>query len=189
MATKKKFKPPQYYAYYSIDSGDVIGVTHLPDETRAFIPIKYEYACAFFAGTDNYSNYAVSLVNKRGKQVLDLVQKQIITRTVVIRSFNRIYESANAQELIVEWNLPNKTWVINLNTTDVENVSSRFIFYIVSESNFNQIVRTIELRLQDLLDQKRIEVSFKTTTEADINNITILTKMTLSSYGLKITHD
>lgn len=186
MATKKK---PQYYAYYIPETGDVTGITHWPEDNKHYIPIDYTLACNLFAGNGHYSNYAVSLVKKKGKQVLDMVEKQIINYAPRLRTFNRIYEGATNQELIVEWNLPNKEWVIHLNTSNVSNAGTKFIFYVVNEINFNQVVRTITVPLEDLIETKSIPVKFESSIEENIDNLVVISKLVLGSYGLRIKHD
>lgn len=185
---KKKVKMPSYYAYYNIELGDVTGVTCYPEANSSFIEIPADVADRFLTGVENYSNYVVSLVKKNGRQVKGLVEKQVVTYTPRLGIFDRIYEGASTQDLIIEWNFPNKEWIISLNTSDVVGVDSKFLFFVTAERDFNQLVRTIPVELSALTTAP-VHIPFIADAENDINKLEILSKLVLGSYGLKITHE
>ena len=188
MATKKKLKLPTYYAYYDEDTSVVTGITAYPEPNRLYVEIPYDRACKFIDLIENYSDYIIGVVKKNGKQFKGLVERQVVTYTPRAGAFDRITEGASKQDLIIEWNFPNKAWVFSLNTTDVGGLDDTLLFFINREVDFNQLVVTIPVSIKQL-QIGPVAVPFTTTDELDINKLEIMSKLVLGSYGIRIIHD
>lgn len=185
MATKKK---PKYYVYYDANSGVVTGVTPYPEPDTSYIEIPADIACNFINNTVNYSNYNVGIIKKNGKQVKGLVERQVVTYTPRVGMFDKISDGADKQDLIIEWNLKKKEWIVSLNTDDIGGLDSQLLFFVTRESDFNQLVATLVVNVNELTEGP-VHVPFVTSGELDINKLEILSKLVLGSYGLRIVHD
>jgi hypothetical protein len=92
-------------------------------------------------------------------------------------------------ELVVSWS--NTSWTFSISDECrlriKENITIETIpFFVMLSNDFDFLIRTIFINMQDLIAFDKIEKPFESRIEQDITKISIASKIVFQSYGLKI---
>jgi hypothetical protein len=194
MARKKLITEVKFYAYYNVSTGSVLSVTNEKSTIyKDCIEISYDMHNKLVSGKEKFNDYAVGyLKTDDDKTILSLIPRLGEAYSFKNTMFEVINGQVNKQtELTVEWNIDDKYWTFALSPEAKLRIgnslsSSRIPFFIILESDFDFLIRTIIINCQDLLGRSKVAIPFENDLESHIDKITMATKLTFQSYGLKI---
>jgi len=201
MARKKIASPPKhipdvFYAYYDVDTKQLLSVTNEKINLyKDYLEIDYSTYEKLVTGKEKFSDYLLGLVEDENSTALQLVSLV----DSVPRFKNTMLEVIPTKdiidpELLVEWNETNKVWNFFLsvsgklrfkNKLDIE----KFLFFIILETDYNFLIRTIIVDKKELCENTCVGVIFENDLELDISKINIATTLVFRSKQLRITHD
>lgn len=195
---KKKFvnAPPKYYAYYNNKTGEILSVTNEKSSDYDYgIEITSYEANKLISGEWPFSGYIVGRKKQPNgttiKCIMPIVDQDYVFRNNV---FEWIEESDKFSELVVEWNLSKKLWSFSIDPSvkahyEKELLLSKLVFFITLENDFDFLIRTIFIDMQELLTSSKVSIPFTSNKETDITNISVSSKIVFKSYGLKILYE
>jgi hypothetical protein len=187
----------KYYAYYDNKNGNVLALSNAPNDLyETGIEIPYFLFCKVASDQTHLRDWVVdSIETPDGTAVLELMP-----RTYQSLSFkNSIFEWINETptentEVIVEWDGLIKHWTFTLSEsckfrllTSTVNVDT-LMFFVVLESDFDFLIRTIFIKVDNLKEEK-IYVPFESKFEETIDKISLASRLVFRSYGLSIKHE
>lgn len=193
----KKSEIPKYFVYYENRTGTILSVTNeKSDKYENGIEVKFDEIEKFLTGEWQFCNYVVGYKRLPSNVTI----RCILPATDPMYGFrHNVFEWINDTtnknaELYVEWDSPCKSWNFLLNpklktTIANEVVLSKLLFFVTLEDDFDFLIRTISIDLQDLLSNEKVSFSFISNKEADISKISISSKLVLRSYGLTIINE
>ncbi len=196
MAKKKiSTAPPKYYVYYDKKNGEILSVTNEKSD-------RYEYALIttfdevepFLTGTWAFRDYKVAYRTDTDKRSLAILSNDFSGYVFRNSMFEWITEQDYETECIVRWHGPEKAWKFllddNFKKTYNDNILvSKVVFFVTLETDFDFLIRTIALDVDQLLDSKQIVVPFTSTIESKIEKISISSKLVFKSYKLEIINE
>jgi hypothetical protein len=191
---RKKIGEPKYYIYYDEKSGEITSVTNERRQNhKNGIEITYAMHDALVSGQEKFSDYSIGRVKTDdGKTVLTVMPKSDQAYIFKNTMLELISDTPNKDtELIVEWDPANKHWMFLLTDIAKKRIGdslkdSTLIFFVTLEEDFNFLIRTMLVSYQDLLLKSNVFIPFEYEIESNIDKISLATKITLESYGLKI---
>lgn len=199
MAKTKKVKTvasiaPCYYVYYDKSTGSVLSVTNEPSVVYDHrIEITEDEYRRLVTSTEPFSKYQVGYAKSPdGKTALSLIP--LTEQGYPFRSnmFEWITdEPLDDTELVVTWNKKEKQWEFVL-STDCKNrvlgelVPSTLVFFVTLETDFDFLIRTIDIPTQELIKSDKVTILFNSKLENNIDNISIATKLLFNTYGLLV---
>lgn len=189
-----KTSPPEqiyYNVYYNQETGSIASIT-----TKDRPHLKTHYTTTFneveefITGAKNLIDYKVVydlqtanyfIAHKNDKIVLD-----------IDNLVHQITSSDNAQLTVIKNNVSNK-WqiVIDLELTYKNNIDKAAIldetlwFSITQKNNPNVLYRHFCINLQELLDNKVIDIDFLSQDESKLTNYSVYTNRRLVSYSTR----
>lgn len=185
----------RYYVYYDKDSGRIDGISCGLITLKGF-ETYLEVSSTMYESLDResgkLSNWVVAFVETPDKvKIPEVVNKK--TRETAFKGnvFKLVLdEVTNDTDLIVEWHLPSKHWVFSVSEPSKlrlmhENYrSSNLVFFVVLESDFDFLIRTITVKTSDIISNK-VYIPFESSFELDIKKIAIAARTIFDKYGLK----
>jgi hypothetical protein len=196
MAKKKiSTEPPKYYVYYDKKNGEILSVTNEKSD-------RYEYGLVttfaevekFLSGDWAFRDYKVGYRKDTDKRSLAILSNEFSGYVFRNSMFEWITEQDYEAECIVQWNNPDKAWKFSLDdnfkkTYNNNILASKVVFFVTLETDFDFLIRTITLDVEQLLDSKRIIVPFDSAVENKIEKISISSKLVFKSYKLEIINE
>jgi hypothetical protein len=190
----KIIQPPCYYAYYDKPTGSILSITNEKTKTyKHSTEISYDVYERLVSGKEKFTDYVVGhLKTDDGQTILTIIPKTDQAYVFKNTMFEWISNKPNKKtELIVEWNFSKKAWDFSLSSKAKDRVRSTLVdenllFFVVLESDLNFLIRTIVIKGQDLISRDIQRVPFVFNIESQISKISIVTKLTFESCGLKI---
>ena len=178
-----------YYAYYN-ETGQVTSISNVPRTEGPMLVLTEEVAMPFLLGKRSRHHYQVTAVTSEGKTSMELVRIEEATTVPKVIVFGPVSKFTTAYQVAVEFNLPEKKWIVSIvDDNELLFVDNTLVLFVVKETNYDEIVRAIQINADELTASKRLEFSFLSEAEEDINNLTILTKLVPDSYKLIIKND
>ena len=191
---RKTFSIPKYYAYYDKRTGGLLSVTNEKSTIhKHYIEIPFEMHDKLVSGKEKFDDYLVgNLTTDDGKTVLSLVPKlgeAYSFKNTMLEIVDR--PVSKHTELAIEWNKDKKYWSFSLSDSAKARIGdslsdARIPFFIILESDFDFLIRTIIINCRDLIRKSKVSVPFEDDMESRIDKITMSTKLTFQSYGLNI---
>jgi hypothetical protein len=94
-------------------------------------------------------------------------------------------------ELTVTWDSVSEQWIFALSESAKQRLTDHqanevIPFFVMLANDFDFLINTIFISMQDLCAFKEIKKPFESRLEKDINKISIASKIVFQSYGLKI---
>lgn len=186
------FVPPKFYAHYDKKTGEIFSTGN---EINPIYPNRIEITQdehdRFLYGHEKFSDYQIGYIRTSdNKTILSLAPKAEQGYAFKNNVFEWISDPPTKNtELIVSWNTTSWTFSISDACRDrlKENITIETIpFFVMLANDFDFLVRTIFINMQDLIAFDKIEKSFESRLEQDITKISIASKIVFQSYGLKI---
>lgn len=184
-----------YYVYYDPITGDIQAISNELDKTyKAGIQVDFDDVSGFLSGKMRMFDYKIGYKKLPNKDVvLGIVHKDSNGYSFKNNVFEWIREDNANADCLVTWNGNKKSWVIQLsnNVKRFTNIvlQDRAIFFVILEDDFDFLVRTIDIRLGELLENENVEIPFASKLEHDFDKIAIASRMTFKSYGLRTVHE
>lgn len=182
------------YVYYDKKTGKILSISMKDDSYEHGIKVSFEEVRELLIGTESFKDFLVGYKKGTdGKTKLGLVTNSDLGYAFKNNIFEWITLPAKNQECIVTWNKPNQCWEISLSekivSTYQDMLGQKLVFFVTLEHDFDFLIRTIFISLEELLAAKKIIVPFKSLVENKIDKISISSKIVFKSYGLRIIHE
>lgn len=198
---KKKLSPPPvstntYYAYYDKVTNALLSVTNEKlSMYNDYLEIDFDTYEKLVTGKEKFREYLLGNVKAEGKTSLVLMPKVEHAYYFKNTLLEFVTELPTRQtELTVEWNKSKKEWLFFLNK-DAELrlrskiADSKLLFFIILESDYDFLIRTIDIDANELCSSLCVGVPFQSNIENAIDKISVSTKLTFESYGLRINNE
>jgi hypothetical protein len=191
---RKTFISPKYYAYYDKRTGALLSVTNEKSTThKHYVEIPFEMHDNLVSGKEKFDDYIVgNLTTDDGKTILSLVPK-LGEAYSFKNTMLEIVDTppTDTTEFVIEWNSFKKYWSFSLSGSAKQRIGdslsdSRIPVFIILESDYDFLIRTIIINCRDLIKKSKLSFPFEDDIEARIDKITLATKLTFQSHGLKI---
>lgn len=189
---RKKLIPytPQYYIHYDKKTGMIKSVSpEKLDTDKNSVEISFEEFKLFTDGSKNPLDYAV--VQDKNEITITRVNNPLQGFAFKNKSFEWISEAPTKKtELVTTWNNVNRCWEFSLSKAARDrtstDVTTHAIFFVTLEDDFDFLIRTIIIKIKDLVENSSIVIPFESKIESQIDKISISSKTYFQSYGLKI---
>ena len=188
---------PKYYVYYDKQTGKILSATNE-------ISTRYDYGLEipfaefekFMSGEYKFQDFVVGYKNLNDKSTLSLLLRDRYGADYTFRNSMVVWitEQSKDAECVVEWDKSNSTWNFYLDENYKKNYNSairdmQLLFFVTLETDFDFLIRTISIRVSDLLESNNISIPFESTMEFKIDKISISTNSILKSYKLKVINE
>ena len=182
------------YVYYDKKTGKILSISTKDDSYEHGIKVPFDEVYNLLVGTESFNNYLVGYKKSSdGKTKLGLITNTDLGYAFKNNIFEWITSTAKNQECIVTWDNPNQCWEFTISEKAAsayqDLTSQKLVFFVTLEHDFDFLIRTIFISLDDLLASKKIIVPFISTVENKIDKISISSKIVFKSYGLRIIHE
>lgn len=180
---------PEYYAYYDKATGRICSITNEKSVVyKHFIKIdidEYTKFCNEEWLTEDYIVVA-------GKTLAALDGKSYDFKSSIFEWI--IDPSTIDTDLSIVWNSPSQHWEFKLSKksrNDIAELSTagKLIFFVTLEHDFDFLVRTIVININDLVQVDKFIVPFASNLEKNIEKISISSVRTFKTYGLDIVYE
>lgn len=185
---KATSNPVELFYVYFDETGTIYGIFPGPntDSIHNFITVEYKRVEKFILGSENTSNYIVSLVDKDTPLIVKRTEDAAENTNLLI-SIDAMSNSNTT--LNVKWDLENKQWCFYINPEFKEQFKSLglitpLLFFITEQRNANFLLNSISINLQELLSSDQITVPWASVTEENFDKVAVSTKRFFDSYGL-----
>ena len=186
------FIPPKFYAHYDKKTGEIFSTGN---EINPVYPNRIEITQdehdRFLYGYDKFSDYQIGYIRTSdNKTILALAPKAEQGYAFKNNVFEWISEPPAADtELVVSWS--NQSWTFSISEACRERIKENITietipFFVMLANDFDFLIRTIFINVQDLVLHDKIEKLFESRLEQDITKISIASNIVFQSYGLKI---
>jgi hypothetical protein len=186
------FIPPKFYAHYDKQTGEIFSTGN---EINPVYPNRIEITQdehdRFLYGYDKFSDYQIGYIRTSdNKTILALAPKAEQGYAFKNNVFEWISEPPTANtELVVSWS--NQSWTFSISEACRERIKENITietipFFVMLANDFDFLIRTIFINVQDLVLHDKIEKLFESRLEQDITKISIASNIVFQSYGLKI---
>ena len=191
-------KPPtlvssKFYIHYDKKTGEIFSASNEIDSAYSRVEITHEEYERFLLGKEKFSDYQVGLIKTTDNQtVLALAQKSDQGYAFKNNVFEWIQNAPDkTTECTVTWDKTNQQWIFSISKSCQERIKENItndtlMFFVMLENDFDFLIRTITINMQDLVAFDKIEKPFESRLEQDITKISIASKIVFQSYGLKI---
>lgn len=183
---------PQYYVYYEHKTGRIIAITNeKSDSYETGIEVSFDDVEKLLNGEQDVGDYKVGYRDSSDKSTLEILTKDYfyLDYNFKNRSFEWIDE-IDVADCIVEWNKLTKSWVFFLDkdfkkTYNNNILETQLTFFVTLATDFDFLIRTIGIRMEDLINLDKVEIPFSSNIESNIDKISIGTKIVFKTYGLR----
>lgn len=183
-----------HYVYYDKKTGQILSVGNEADTRyESGIRVAFDEVEPFLSGKWKFIDYLIGYKrNEDGKSVLTIVQNTDQGYAFKNNVFEWISTATENPECIVTWNRPKYRWEFKIDKSIVDfdaMLAPKLVFFVTLEDDFDFLVRTIFINLQDLISSEFVSIPFTSNIESKIDKISISSKLVFKSYGLRIIHD
>ena len=190
-AATRKITPTYYICYDA--SGSITSATNMLPQAGDYLRVPYEifekFATCRELFTDWVINKTKNSANDAGVELVPKIQQSITFRNNMFEYITN--EPSENTDIFIHWDWFNKKWLFYMSadaraTVYNQQVGSELLtFYVSYKTNFEHLLRIIEINVHELL-HKNIEIPFIHNTELEIDCINLSTRSVFKSYGLKI---
>lgn len=196
MAKRKVIEPivERFFVAFDLSTGNILSASNEPlDKYENTLEIPYFLYNKIVNDQEHFKNWVVATVDTpEGESVLELMPRAYQSLSFKNSVFGCISDTpTDKTELIVEWNKEIQHWAFSISTACkyrllTTNLSSDTLaFFVVLESDFDFLIRTIFINVDDLKKEK-VYIPFESNFENNITKISVATRTVLRSYGLTI---
>ncbi len=184
-----------HYVYYDKKSGQILSVGNEKDDRYEHgLRVAFEDVERFLTGEWHFRDYLIGYKRDAdGTSTLAVVPNTDQGYAFKNNVFEWITETDKDCECLIIWNGPNKTWDFSINkkVTNTHNtvLAPKLVFFVTLENDFDFLVRTIFINLQDLISTDTLSIPFESTIETKIDKISISSKLVFKTYGLKVINE
>lgn len=182
-----------HYVYFDKKTGQILAVTNEEDSSfENGLNVSFEEVEDLITGKAKFKDFLIGYKkNQAGTTQLAIVPASDQGFAFKNNVFEWIKETSNKTECIVTWNGPGKRWEFQIDqrAKDYYDVvaAPKLTFFVTLEEDFDFLVRTIYISIQDLiLAESGFVVPFQHKLESQIDKISISSKLVFKSYGLRI---
>jgi hypothetical protein len=188
-----RFLPPKFYIHYDKKTNEIISASNEIDNAYSKIEITHDEYERFLYGAEKFSDYQVGLIKTTDNQtILALVKKVDQGYAFKNNMFEWIQDAPNkSTECTVTWDSINQQWIFSISKKCQDRIKENIttdtlLFFVMLENDFDFLIRTIPINIQELLTVDEVKRPFESHIEKDITKISIASKILFQSYGLKI---
>lgn len=184
-----------YYVYYNPKNGEILSISNeLSKDHKAGIKIDFDDISGFLHGKMRLFDYKVGYKKLPNKQiVLGIVHKDTNGYSFKNNVFEWIREANADADCQVVWNAKEKNWGFSLSSSvkKFNNIvlESKATFFVILQDDFDFLIRTIDIKLEELIENDTVIIPFSSKIEHDFNKIAIASRMIFKSYGLGIINE
>jgi len=201
MARKKLPPPPahltdNYYAYYDPVTNQLLSVTNEKISLYTdYLEVDFDTYERLVTGKQKFSDYLLGHIKIEDKTVLKLIPVVEQAYSFKNTMLEVILENkVKDPELIVEWHGANKEWNFFVSSTakgrlNVKLDSAKILFFIILESDYDFLIRTIVIDSQELLSQKCVGIPFTSEIENHIGKLSVASRLIFESQTLRIVNE
>jgi hypothetical protein len=180
----------QYRIYYDKENGDIISITN----ELASIPyenVEVEFATVerFLTGKDNFIFFRIEFDEEDAVKFVNKKESPVVFKSNIVE-YIRAVEN-NEAILQVIWTKKNWAFKINkefLKHPRSKSLNSKINFFVTKENNINFLIRSIEIKIKDLIENEHVYIEFVSEEENHIEDIAMFTLPFFESYGMTINH-
>ena len=197
---KKVFIDPgdivhEYYAYFDPMTESLLSVTNEPHPTFThYAKITKDEHADLIRGKTLFRDCLIDRAIKLdGNIEYKLITKQLYSEfSFKNKSLEWVKDAvSDTTEFIIEWDKNKKQWTFYVTDSgrellEGEKYDSTLVFFFMLETDFDFLIRTVYIKLHDILKAGKLVYSFESKFESQIDIISISTKRFFNSYGLKI---
>lgn len=181
---------PAFYAYYDNETRKIVSVTNEKSAVYThFIEITIEEFDNFVSGKWQFKDY---VVNKNPLEIVSISDQIYSFRN---SSFEWITDTpTDDTDLKVTWDKSNTRWVFTLSNSckdqiRTSGVYSNLVFFVMLETDFDFLIRTIVIPMHDLVQYDEYKLPFESKIEHSIEKISIASTKVFNSSGLEIINE
>lgn len=179
-----------YQIYYDRETGNIIAITNEPlDNGYPNVKIDFEKIERFLNGKDNFIFYRVEFDEEDAIKFVNKKESPIAFKSNIIE-YVRVIED-NTAILQVTWHTDKWAFTVNkefLNNPRSKSLNSKINFFVTKEDNINFLIRSIEIKIKDLVTTESVDIPFTTVEESNITEIAMFTLPFFESYGMTINY-
>ena len=184
-----KYIPPRFYVHYDKKTGEIFSSSVERNLEYASIEITSEEHSRFLSGGEEFSDYQVGYIRTTdNKTILAISPKADQGYAFKNNVFEWITNPPTEDtELTVTWS--SSGWQFKLSADGKKRLKEHneiLTFFVMLENDFDFLIHTIIINMQDLVNSKSISKQFNSRLEQDISKISIASKIIFQSYGLQI---
>jgi hypothetical protein len=180
-----------YYAYFDPLTDTILSVTNVrQSDFTHYAPITKDIHADLVSGKLSFDDCIIDrIIDSSGNIEFKLITKQIFEE-YNYRSLSWVKDSVtDSTEFVVEWN--KNEWIFYVTDIGRKSISgaqydSTLLFFVILETDFDFLLRTISIRIHDVLKAGKINYNFESNIESNIKEISVATKSFFKNYGLKI---
>jgi len=180
----------QYRIYYDKENGDIISITN----ELASIPyenVEVEFATVerFLTGKDNFIFFRIEFDEEDAVKFVNKKESPVVFKSNIVE-YIRAVEN-NEAILQVIWTKKNWAFKINkefLKHPRSKSLNSKINFFVTKENNINFLIRSIEIKIKDLIENEYVYIEFVSEEENHIEDIAMFTLPFFESYRMTINH-
>ena len=198
--TKKIFNDPgdivhEYYAYFDPITESLLSVTNDPNPAFThYAKITKDDHADLVSGKTLFRDCLIDRsIKLDGNIEYKLITKQVYSEfSFKNKSLEWVKNAvSDTTEFIIEWDNTQKQWTfyvtdLGRESLDGAKYDSTLVFFFMLETDFDFLIRTVYIKLHDILKAGKLVYSFESKFESQIDIISISTKRFFDSYGLKI---
>jgi hypothetical protein len=180
----------QYRIYYDKDNGDIISITNemsdIPYET---VEVEFALVERFLTGKDNFIFFRVEFDEEDAVKFVNKKESPVVFKSNIVEYIRAVKH--NDAILQVIWS--SKNWAFKIDKEFLKNprsksLNSKINFFVTKENNINFLIRSMEIKIKDLVDNEYVYIEFTTKEEENIKDIAMFTLPFFESYGMTINH-
>lgn len=185
--------PDKFYAYFDPETKQILMITNKQQEVhKNYAEISFEDYRNLTTGKLDFKDYIIDhVVKDTGEVFARMITVQLFNEFAFkTKSFTWINtEPKPDTEFIVEWN-PTQ-WAFTITDEGRKNLvdksmNNTLVFFVMLETDFDFLIRTIHLQIHDLLRTDKLRIDFESPIEKNLKKISIASKTFFNSYGLRI---
>jgi len=191
-----KFVIPEqkFYAHYDKVTGELLCIGNRRyDDYEHAIEISFKVAEPFILGHHKFFDHIIDYVKIEDELVPAIVPKNV-QGMVINKNLFEYIEPNDSAECLVSWMAKSQVWEFSLSTNYRQRMKgkslyNKVVFFVTLETDFDFLIRTIDIDMRELLGRDLVQIPFIETIENEIDKISISSKSIFESYGLRILHD
>jgi hypothetical protein len=180
----------QYRIYYDKENGDIFSITNeLSDVPYETVEVEFSTVERFLTGKDNFIFFRLEFDEEDAIKFVNKKESPVVFKSNIVE-YIRVVED-NTAMLQVTWYPDRWSFIINkdfLNNTRSKSLNSKINFFVTKEDNINFLIRSIEIKIKDLVNPESFDVAFTTDEESNITEIAMFTLPFFESYGMTINY-
>jgi len=178
----------EYRIYFDKETGNVHSITNeKTDNGYDSIEVDFKDVERFLTGKDNFIFYRLEIDDEGAVKFVNKKESPVVFKSNIIE-YVRVVDN-NTAVLQVEWTPT--SWVFKISDKFLTNprsksLNSKINFFVTRENNINILIRNIQIKIKDLVNNGSFTVPFETDEETQINDIAMFTLPFFESYGMTI---